>query len=420
MTTPKVSVIMATWGRGRHILPSIRSALGQSFPDFELLVVGDACVDDTEAVVRSIDDPRLRWINLEARVGSQSGPNNAGIAAARGGIIAYLGHDDIWDPGHLAAIVEGFAKDPAPDFVTSGLICHFPNGLPGGKVFGLYPEGSPTAQYFFPPSCMAHSARIIDAIGVWRMPFDIRAPVDVDVLLRAHAAGLQFRSTGRVTVHKFTASDRYLCYVQPNADEQEAMLADLDDPGHAQRIARKLEEARRDGTYMTPSEGDYHDWAPGAFARKSLHRRGVLRPRLRPLEQGAVIRQQRESCGLDWWDGVIMGIRLHSRNPRPRFLLPYAAEGSAMLGIRVVHSDRAAFGPLTLVCNGREVTARPRGLRPSFWGWTARYETEVPLLVDAPSLLEFRLDGAQLRKRRLSGREIGFGIGKLWLRPVRA
>ena len=52
MTAPLISVVMATWGRGRHILPSIRSALGQSFRDFELLVVGDACTDETEAVVR--------------------------------------------------------------------------------------------------------------------------------------------------------------------------------------------------------------------------------------------------------------------------------------------------------------------------------------------------------------------------------
>lgn len=415
MTAPLISVVMATWGRGRHILPSIRSALGQSFRNFELLVVGDACTDETEAVVRSIDNPRLRWINLEARVGSQSGPNNAGIAAARGGIIAYLGHDDIWDPDHLAAIAEGFAKDPVPDFVTSGLICHLPNGLPGGQVFGLYPEGSLTAQYFFPPSCMAHRTGVVEGIGGWRMPFDIRAPVDVDMLLRAHAAGLRFRSTGQVTVHKFTASDRYLCYVQQNAAEQEAMLADFDDPGHGQRIARKLDEARQHGTYMAPSEGNYHDWAPGAFARKSLHRRGVLRPKLRPLDQGAVIMQQRDTCGLDWWDGVILGIRLHSRNPRPRVLLPFAATGPVALTIRVVHPERAAFCPLDLVCNDGAVTALPKGLRPSLWGWTARYEAKVELLADAPSLLEFRLNTAQLRKMRLGGKEIGFGVGKIWL-----
>ena len=40
MTDPAVTVIMATWNRGRHILPSIRSVLDQTRPDFELLVVG--------------------------------------------------------------------------------------------------------------------------------------------------------------------------------------------------------------------------------------------------------------------------------------------------------------------------------------------------------------------------------------------
>jgi glycosyltransferase involved in cell wall biosynthesis len=418
MTEPKVSVVMATWGRGRHIRPSIQSVLRQDFRDFELLVVGDACEDDTGPVVQAIGDPRLRWINLAVRVGSQSGPNNAGIAAAQGGIIAYLGHDDIWDPGHLSAIVEGFATSPTPDFVTSGLICHLPNGLPGGKVFGLYPEGSPTDQYFFPPSCMAHRTSVIERIGRWRKPFDIRAPVDVDLLLRAQAAGLRFRSTGQVTVHKFTAADRYLCYVQPNADEQEAMLADLQDPGHGQRIARKLEEARQSGTYMTPSEGDYRDWAPGAFARKSLLRRGVLRPKLRPLGQGATIRPMRESCGLDWSNGVILGVRLHDRNPRPRLLLPFSATGPVAMTLRVVHPDRKAFGPLNLSCNGTPVTARPFGLRPSLWGWSARYKATITLLADVPSLLEFRPDAAQLGKRQVAGWQFGLGIGKLWLRPT--
>lgn len=105
---PKVSVIMATWGRGRHILPSVLSVLQQDFPDFELIVVGDACTDETEAVVTGIGDPRVRWMNQTERCGSQAGPNNAGIAAAQAEIIAYLGHDDLWEPNHLTMVARKF------------------------------------------------------------------------------------------------------------------------------------------------------------------------------------------------------------------------------------------------------------------------------------------------------------------------
>jgi glycosyltransferase involved in cell wall biosynthesis len=51
---PLFSVIMATYDRGRHILPSIHSVLRQTCQDFELLVVGDGCTDETENVVRAL------------------------------------------------------------------------------------------------------------------------------------------------------------------------------------------------------------------------------------------------------------------------------------------------------------------------------------------------------------------------------
>ena len=46
------------------VLPySIASALGQTFGDFELLVIGDGCTDESEDVVRGIGDERVQWIN---------------------------------------------------------------------------------------------------------------------------------------------------------------------------------------------------------------------------------------------------------------------------------------------------------------------------------------------------------------------
>ena len=74
--------------------------------DFELLVVGDGCTDDLEQVVVGIQDPRVRWINLPANTGHQSGPNNRGLQEANGEFIAYLGHDDLWLPHHLQCAVD--------------------------------------------------------------------------------------------------------------------------------------------------------------------------------------------------------------------------------------------------------------------------------------------------------------------------
>src|SRR6266513_1317224 len=116
---PAVTVIIPTYNWSSVLPYSIGSALRQSFTDFELLVVGDGCTDDSAAVVAATDDPRVRWINLPVNSGHQSAPNNEGLRQARGEIIAYLGHDDLWLPHHLQVLLS--ALDEGAD-VAYGLV----------------------------------------------------------------------------------------------------------------------------------------------------------------------------------------------------------------------------------------------------------------------------------------------------------
>src|SRR6185436_18016378 len=98
---PFFSIVLATYNRGAFIAPTIESVLGQTFGSFELIVVGDACDDNTGDVVRGFGSERVTWRNLAVNCGSQSAPNNEGLRHARGEWIAYIGHDDIWAPDHL-------------------------------------------------------------------------------------------------------------------------------------------------------------------------------------------------------------------------------------------------------------------------------------------------------------------------------
>ena len=61
---PHVTVVMATHNWSTVLPYSIGSVLRQTFSDFELLVVGDGCTDDSESVVAAVGDPRVRWINF--------------------------------------------------------------------------------------------------------------------------------------------------------------------------------------------------------------------------------------------------------------------------------------------------------------------------------------------------------------------
>src|SRR5215813_11113082 len=109
---PVFSIVMATHNRGRHIVPTVKSVLNQSFEDYELMIIGDGCDDDTAAAVQPFLSDRVKWLNLPKRSGSQSVPNNTGIQQARGRYIAYLGHDDLWSPGHLVALQRTFIDNP--------------------------------------------------------------------------------------------------------------------------------------------------------------------------------------------------------------------------------------------------------------------------------------------------------------------
>ena len=98
---PRVSVIMATYNGSRYIRQSISSILSQTFRDFELIVCDDCSTDDTLAVLRSIDDPRLRIVRNETNAGVV-GSRNRCFALARGQFIAMLDHDDLSRPTRLA------------------------------------------------------------------------------------------------------------------------------------------------------------------------------------------------------------------------------------------------------------------------------------------------------------------------------
>ena len=102
---PTVAIVVATYNRSAVLRHAVGSAIRQRFTDWEMLVVGDACTDDTADVVASFGEPRIRFVNLPINVGEQSGPNNVGVARTDAPLVAFLNHDDLWFPDHLERLV---------------------------------------------------------------------------------------------------------------------------------------------------------------------------------------------------------------------------------------------------------------------------------------------------------------------------
>lgn len=117
-TEPLISIPISTYHSPDTLCDrALASVRAQTYGNWEAIVVGDHCEDDTEARVRSLGDPRIRFHNLPVRENDPndpwerwavkgSVPRSTGIALAAGGWIAPLSHDDAWDPDHLATLLD--------------------------------------------------------------------------------------------------------------------------------------------------------------------------------------------------------------------------------------------------------------------------------------------------------------------------
>lgn len=200
---PTVSVIVATYNSAVTLKPALQSLAKQDFHDFEVWVIGDGCRDDSEDIVRDMNDSRLRWHNLPVNSGSQSAPNNEGLRRARGTYVAYLGHDDLWLPWHLSDLLAAMA-DGGGDFVSATALLLHPDGT--HRVTGLIGTGRSHADQYTPPSGWLHRRDIADRIGGWRDPGALRCGVDLDFQRRVALAGCKCGDTTRLSVLKFPSA----------------------------------------------------------------------------------------------------------------------------------------------------------------------------------------------------------------------
>jgi glycosyltransferase involved in cell wall biosynthesis len=382
---PVVTVIIATWNRGELLLPTLRSALAQRFKDFEVIIVGDGCTDNTAAVVAPFLGKKVRWINLNHNTGSQSFPNNVGIAMARGQYITYLGHDDIWDLNHLEVLQNVFAHAPDCHFAVSGGLVHGPPDSNYETVTGLFDDSfSAPAEHFFPPTALMHRRDCVKRIGFWRSPMRLHAPVDHDFQLRAVAAGMRFNSTGIVTAHKFAAGHRYLFYMAPTASEQSEMLHKLARPDRSW-VDEAVERAHQNNRFMLLRHLDFKNFPPGKLSRENLLNRGIVLPPLQALNGPVVVDQTAEPRGLDWQALNPGGYRWSGPNPRPKILLPYTSKTPVLMAIGIFAMSETARKQLTIRVNRKAVSFQIQ----SMGGGHFSIEFRAELKPDNYSVLEF-------------------------------
>jgi len=109
-----VSVVITVYNGARYLRESIDSILGQSLPPLELIVVDDGSADETPAILASYGDA-IRVLS-QANAG-QSAAMTAGIAMARGNMLAFNDADDVWPPQRNELQVSALTRDLSLDAV---------------------------------------------------------------------------------------------------------------------------------------------------------------------------------------------------------------------------------------------------------------------------------------------------------------
>jgi len=126
---PGVSVIIPTYNYGHFLAESIESALSQTYPNVEVIVVDDGSTDDTHQVVKKFL-PRVRYLHQPNR--GVSAARNAGLQVATHPFVSFLDADDKWLPDMLAKVMATFVQLPPEFALVACQAVRF--GLPGQKL----------------------------------------------------------------------------------------------------------------------------------------------------------------------------------------------------------------------------------------------------------------------------------------------
>lgn len=133
---PRVSVVMANYQAGDKIVPALRSVLGQTMGDLEVIVSDDASRDNSLQRAKALmaDDPRIRLIEGETNRGPAHCRNRA-LESARGDWVAVVDSDDILHPERFERLLSVAALHEA-DIVADDLLLFHEDGSPPSLMLG--------------------------------------------------------------------------------------------------------------------------------------------------------------------------------------------------------------------------------------------------------------------------------------------
>lgn len=190
---PRVDVIIPVYNSVATVAESVESALGQTFTDFDVIVIDDGSTD-ASAEVLSGYGARIKVLAQPNR--GLSAARNAGVRLGSAEYVAFLDADDIWEPQMLERTVA--ALDRLPHFVLAytDVTVVDSSGRPlAATLVGNSPERAPQLDDLFVtlwpimPSAVVMRRSVFEAIGGFSEAFRGLGYEDVFMWMRARELG---------------------------------------------------------------------------------------------------------------------------------------------------------------------------------------------------------------------------------------
>jgi glycosyltransferase involved in cell wall biosynthesis len=212
-TAPQVTIAIPTYNRATLLGASLRSALAQKYHDFEILVLDNASTDNTEAVVKSFRDRRIRYIRSATNIGLFRNWNRA-IELNQSPYLVILQDDDELLPDFIWESVAALERNPTAAFsftLAGGIDLNSePVALPGeyprdGLIAGtdyLYAIVN-GANWVIHASTVLMRSAVLDEVGPFDTPHSNHS-IDINLYYRmmsSYDVVLIPRLLGRVRLH---------------------------------------------------------------------------------------------------------------------------------------------------------------------------------------------------------------------------
>ena len=179
-----VSVVLPVFNHASAIARALRSVLAQSYAPLEIIVSDDGSTDDTQAVLErefaaELAGSRIRILHNPHR--GVSAARNAGLAVARGDVVAYLDSDNEWDGDYLLLMVDALVRHPEAGTAYAGLRVH---GDPRGDFARLAAFDREVLLFgnYIDMNVFVHRRWVTDQLGAFDE--ELTRLVDWDLIVR--------------------------------------------------------------------------------------------------------------------------------------------------------------------------------------------------------------------------------------------